>query len=95
MSEQEDYDNCCEAGVEEGEICLYPNMPWLHETIGSQMERQLTQYKDGQCRWCGKPCLVKDIARRFCNDKCSDEWVKLRDLRLQVGKHDLRRRGFD
>lgn len=82
----------CEAGVEDGEICLFPNIDYLHESVGSTMERQLTQYKDGHCRFCGGLITIKE---RFCSDKCKKEYDDLFELRLKVGKHDLRRRGFD
>mgnify|MGYP001617759189 CR=1 FL=1 len=57
MSEQDSYNygcqacgspnhsDCCGADIEEGEVCLFPNMPWIHEFIGSKMERELIDNK--------------------------------------------------
>ena len=68
------HSDCCGADIEEGEVCLFPNMPWIHESIGSMMERELIDSK-------------RKIPR--------EEWQKNFELRMAIGKHDLRRRGFD
>jgi len=81
----------CGASIKKGEVCLFPNHDYLHESIGSLMERRLIQYNKEQCRWCGK----KKDYEKFCSYKCQQEYNSLFELRLKVGKHDLRRRGFD
>jgi len=72
--ESEEHNNCCGAGIEEGEICLFPNLPWIHDIIGSQLEHECLQQK-------GK---IPEA-----------DWKKKWETRIAVGKHDLRRRGFD
>ena len=66
--------DCCGAGILEGEICLFPNMSWIHENIGSNLEYELAHHR-------------KDMTLKEYSEKL--------ELRLMVGRHDLRRRGFD
>ncbi len=68
------HSKCCGAGIEAGEVCLFSNMPWIHENLGSQLERELAETKE----------KIPE-----------EEWKKKLDLRIAVGKHDLRRRGYD
>ena len=91
MNEDED--------LEEGEVNLFPSMPWINENIGSVMERELTKYKEpNQCRRCGKideSLRYREIKDRFCSNACKSEWHNLLDTRIAQGKHDLRTRGYD
>ena len=90
--------------LELGEVNLFGNIPWINEGIGSMLEAQLLRYNDPhQCRQCGK--FDRNIEntgehengdlKRFCSEKCRDEWMAIFELRLAQGKHDLRTRGFD
>jgi hypothetical protein len=49
-------------------------MPWIHENLGSQLDRELIEQRG----------------------KISEaEWKKKMETRIAVGRHDLRRRGYD
>jgi hypothetical protein len=93
----EDFD--LENDIQEGEVNMFGNMPWINENIGSMMEAALTQYREpNQCRSCGKideSLRTKKVEERFCSDKCSQSWHALLDTRVKQGLHDLRTRGFD
>lgn len=85
MSEQQcpgcgslEHSDCCGAGIEAGEICLFPNMPWIHEKQGSLLETELIE------KHYTKPGGLS-----------KEEWDKKLELRIAIGKHDLRRRNFD
>jgi hypothetical protein len=97
---EEDYDHDEEEeALEEGEINLFANMPWINQNIGSMMEAQLVKYKEpNQCRSCGKhdeSLRGKEAKDRFCSDQCRSDWNRLLEVRIAQGKHDLRTRGFD
>jgi hypothetical protein len=85
--------------LEEGELNLFPSMPWINQNVGSTMEAQLLRYgDDGQCRQCGKffeKLKGASIENRFCSEACSNEWHHLMEARIAQGKHDLRVRGYD
>jgi len=83
--------------LEDGEVNLFANIPWINENIGSMLEAQLTRPTDpDQCRQCLKRMPeVKPIPERFCSPKCREEWENLLKLRIAQGKHDLRVRGYD
>lgn len=91
---EEDFDD-----VEEGEVNLFGNMPWINENIGSIMDAQLLRFKEpNQCRQCGKvdeALREKKVEERFCSEACSKEWHSLLDTRVKQGLHDLRTRGYD
>ena len=74
-------------------------MPWIHDFIGSQLEHQLTGTPPGFCRnpECQKPLGLEEIKPEvsWCSPECRKKWEQMRNMRLAVGKHDLRIRGFD
>lgn len=88
-----------ENDVQDGEVNLFPNMPWINQNVGSMMDAQLLRFKEpNQCRQCGKideGLRAKKVEERFCSEKCSKEWHELLDTRVKQGLHDLRTRGFD
>ena len=103
--ERQQYGNDDEVGgpddedIEEGEVNLFSNMPWINENIGSMMDAQLLRFKEpNQCRQCGKvdeALRSKKVEERFCSETCSKEWHALLDTRVKQGLHDLRTRGYD
>lgn len=97
--EEDRRDSDIQDDVQEGEVNLFGNMPWINDNIGSMMDAQLLRFKEpNQCRQCGKIDEVlgaKKVEERFCSDKCSAEWHSLLDTRVKQGLHDLRTRGYD
>ena len=97
LSEQDDWIE--DEDLEDGEINLFSNIPYLNDSIGSMLEAQLLRYREqNQCRQCGKVdegLREKKVEERFCSEDCSKQWLQVMEVRIAQGKHDLRVRGFD
>ena len=68
----------------------------IDEIIGSLLENWLTRRLRGQCRFCGK-FVLEDLPanEQFCSVECKSNWQKVMEVRLAIGKRDLKRRGYD
>lgn len=85
--------------IEEGEMCVFPDVPWLHDSVGSMLEARLFgKVAPGECRLCRKKgSVAADVEpeKQFCSRKCEQKWDELLEVRTRIGLHDLRRRGYD
>jgi len=68
----------------------------LDQLIGSLLENWLTRDTGNRCRFCnlelGDP---REPGDRFCSARCKEDFNKVFEARLAIGKRDLDQRGFD
>ncbi len=67
-----------------------------NEAIGSELEYWLTRNTGRRCRFDNKPLAIDAPPdSRFCGLACKENFEKVVEARLVIGKRDLTRRGFD
>ena len=99
MYEEDGCDGICEH-CEQYDFCHEPTDDDYEEEdsgfLGSMLEAQLVRDGKELCEKCGKAVnTVLAAPPNSCDAECHQDFKRLFDVRIKIGLHDLKTRGYD